>query len=144
MVPNGCSRGKTDLVARLLQAPTQINIVAGGSENWIKASNLLQRRSAKRHVAARYMLGKPIVNILPLEEGETITKRELLNLPARNIIHRLYHQEDIRLFMDNHNALLNGNATLGVNRVNATAARDSLDNVSAMISGIQAPAAAVR
>jgi len=52
-------------------------------------------------------------------------------------------QEDIRLFMDNHNALLNGNATLGVNRVNATAARDSLDNVSAMISGIQAPAAAV-
>jgi molecular chaperone Hsp33 len=30
--------------------------------------------------------------------GETITKRELLNLPARNIIHRLYHQEDIRLF----------------------------------------------
>ncbi|UCD69725.1 MAG: Hsp33 family molecular chaperone HslO [Betaproteobacteria bacterium] len=30
--------------------------------------------------------------------GETITKRELLNLPARDIIHRLYHQEDIRLF----------------------------------------------
>lgn len=30
--------------------------------------------------------------------GETITKRELLDLPARNIIHRLYHQEDIRLF----------------------------------------------
>ena len=30
--------------------------------------------------------------------GETITKRELLDLPARNIIHRLYHQEDIRVF----------------------------------------------
>jgi molecular chaperone Hsp33 len=30
--------------------------------------------------------------------GETITKQELLTLPARDIIHRLYHQEDIRLF----------------------------------------------
>ena len=30
--------------------------------------------------------------------GETITPRELLDLPARTIIHRLYHQEDIRLF----------------------------------------------
>ncbi|HUU71889.1 MAG TPA: Hsp33 family molecular chaperone HslO [Burkholderiales bacterium] len=32
--------------------------------------------------------------------GETITQRELLDLPARDIIHRLYHQEDIRLFED--------------------------------------------
>jgi len=32
--------------------------------------------------------------------GETITQRELLDLPARDIIHRLYHQEDIRLFDD--------------------------------------------
>ena len=30
--------------------------------------------------------------------GETITEQELLTLPARDIIHRLYHQEDIRLF----------------------------------------------
>jgi molecular chaperone Hsp33 len=30
--------------------------------------------------------------------GETITKQELLTLPARDIIHRLYHQEDVRLF----------------------------------------------
>ena len=30
--------------------------------------------------------------------GETITKKELLTLPARDIIHRLYHEEDIRLF----------------------------------------------
>ena len=30
--------------------------------------------------------------------GETITSDELLTLPARDIIHRLYHQEDIRLF----------------------------------------------
>jgi len=30
--------------------------------------------------------------------GETITKQELLTLPARDIIHRLYHEEDIRLF----------------------------------------------
>jgi molecular chaperone Hsp33 len=30
--------------------------------------------------------------------GETITQRELLDLPAHNIIHRLYHEEDIRLF----------------------------------------------
>ena len=30
--------------------------------------------------------------------GETITARDLLELPARSIIHRLYHEEDIRLF----------------------------------------------
>jgi molecular chaperone Hsp33 len=30
--------------------------------------------------------------------GETITDKELLTLSARDIIHRLYHQEDIRLF----------------------------------------------
>ena len=30
--------------------------------------------------------------------GETISNKELLTLSARDIIHRLYHQEDIRLF----------------------------------------------
>lgn len=30
--------------------------------------------------------------------GATLTPHELLNLPARDIIHRLYHEEDIRLF----------------------------------------------
>lgn len=30
--------------------------------------------------------------------GATLTPQELLNLPAREIIHRLYHEEDIRLF----------------------------------------------
>ena len=30
--------------------------------------------------------------------GSTLTPQELLNLPARDIIHRLYHEEDIRLF----------------------------------------------
>jgi molecular chaperone Hsp33 len=29
---------------------------------------------------------------------QTVTPAELLQLPAREIIHRLYHQEDIRLF----------------------------------------------
>jgi molecular chaperone Hsp33 len=30
--------------------------------------------------------------------GSTVTRDELLHLPAREIIHRLYHEEDIRLF----------------------------------------------
>jgi molecular chaperone Hsp33 len=30
--------------------------------------------------------------------GETITAQELLRLPARDIVHRLYHEEDVRLF----------------------------------------------
>ena len=30
--------------------------------------------------------------------GETVTTRELLALPARQIVHRLYHEEDIRVF----------------------------------------------
>ena len=30
--------------------------------------------------------------------AETLTAPELLELPARNLLHRLYHQEDIRLF----------------------------------------------
>jgi molecular chaperone Hsp33 len=30
--------------------------------------------------------------------GKTITRNELLDLPAREIVHRLYHEEDIRIF----------------------------------------------
>lgn len=30
--------------------------------------------------------------------AETITAQELLRLPARDIVHRLYHEEDVRLF----------------------------------------------
>jgi molecular chaperone Hsp33 len=30
--------------------------------------------------------------------AETLTEPELLELPARNLLHRLYHEEDIRLF----------------------------------------------
>jgi molecular chaperone Hsp33 len=30
--------------------------------------------------------------------GSTITRHELLELPAREILHRLYHEEDVRLF----------------------------------------------
>jgi molecular chaperone Hsp33 len=30
--------------------------------------------------------------------GETITAQELLRLPARDIVHRLYHEEDVRVF----------------------------------------------
>jgi len=30
--------------------------------------------------------------------GETVTTQELLALPARQIVHRLYHEEDIRVF----------------------------------------------
>lgn len=30
--------------------------------------------------------------------GETITANELLQLPAQDIVHRLYHEEDVRLF----------------------------------------------
>jgi len=30
--------------------------------------------------------------------GETIRREELLSLPAREIIRRLYHQEDVRVF----------------------------------------------
>jgi molecular chaperone Hsp33 len=30
--------------------------------------------------------------------SETVTDRELLNLPARQIIHRLFHEEDVRVF----------------------------------------------
>jgi molecular chaperone Hsp33 len=30
--------------------------------------------------------------------GETITSQELLRLPARDIVHRLYHEEDVRIF----------------------------------------------
>ncbi|HWQ37793.1 MAG TPA: Hsp33 family molecular chaperone HslO [Burkholderiales bacterium] len=30
--------------------------------------------------------------------GETITAQELLRLPAQDIVHRLYHEEDVRLF----------------------------------------------
>jgi molecular chaperone Hsp33 len=30
--------------------------------------------------------------------GSTITREELLALPVREIVHRLYHEEDIRLF----------------------------------------------
>lgn len=33
--------------------------------------------------------------------GSTITREEILHLPVREIVHRLYHEEDIRLFEGN-------------------------------------------
>ena len=34
----------------------------------------------------------------PAPPGATIPRDELLDLPARDILHRLYHEEDLRVF----------------------------------------------
>jgi len=87
------------------------NTVSEALENYLIRSEQLQSRiwlAADTQQAAGMLLQK-----LPDEQSEyedsdmwarasllgaTLTPHELLNLPARDIIHRLYHEEDIRLF----------------------------------------------
>ena len=42
--------------------------------------------------------GGALKDVPPSELAATLTRTELLDLPARKVLHRLYHQEDIRLF----------------------------------------------
>jgi molecular chaperone Hsp33 len=83
--------------------------VAASLEHYMQTSEQLDTRlwlAAGEHRAAGLLLQKLPAQDEPDEDSwnratklaETITEPELLGLPARNLVHRLYHQEDIRLF----------------------------------------------
>ncbi|MBU1692128.1 MAG: Hsp33 family molecular chaperone HslO [Gammaproteobacteria bacterium] len=83
--------------------------VAAVLENYMQRSEQLDTRiwlAADSHGAAGMLLQKmpdgPEADTdawnRAVHFGATIKSRELLDLPAREIIHRLYHEEDIRLF----------------------------------------------
>ena len=83
--------------------------VAAVLENYMKRSEQLDTRiwlAADSHCAAGLLLQKmpdsPEADMdawnRAVHLGATVKPRELLDLPAREIIHRLYHEEDIRLF----------------------------------------------
>src|SRR4051812_23522394 len=83
--------------------------VAASLEHYMQTSEQLDTRlwlAAGEHRAAGLLLQKLPAQDEPDEDSwnratklaETITDPELLGLPARNLVHRLYHQEDIRLF----------------------------------------------
>ena len=83
--------------------------VAAVLENYMQRSEQLDTRiwlAADSHGAAGMLLQKmpdsPEADTDAWNRavllGATVRPRELLDLPAREIIHRLYHEEDIRLF----------------------------------------------
>jgi molecular chaperone Hsp33 len=83
--------------------------VAASLEHYMRTSEQLDTRlwlAAGDERAAGLLLQKLPAREEPDEDSwnrattlaETITEPELLALPARNLLHRLYHQEDIRLF----------------------------------------------
>jgi hypothetical protein len=51
---------KAEAPASLLQAPANINVVAGDAENRVEASDRFQTGPAKRHVAPGQMLGNSV------------------------------------------------------------------------------------
>jgi molecular chaperone Hsp33 len=83
--------------------------VAAVLENYMQRSEQLDTRiwlASDSHGAAGLLLQKmpdsPEADTdawnRAVHLGATVKPRELLDLPAREIIHRLYHEEDIRLF----------------------------------------------
>jgi len=83
--------------------------VAASLEHYMQTSEQLDTRlwlAAGHERAACLLLQKLPAREEPDEDSwnratklaETITEPELLGLPARNLLRRLYHQEDIRLF----------------------------------------------
>jgi molecular chaperone Hsp33 len=83
--------------------------VAASLEHYMQTSEQLDTRlwlAAGEQRAAGLLLQKLPAREEPDEDSwnratklaETITEPELLQLPARNLLHRLYHEEDIRLF----------------------------------------------
>ena len=87
------------------------NTVSEALENYLIRSEQLDSRiwlAADNQQAAGMLLQKLPRDQIEEEDSDmwvrasllaaTLTSQELLNLPARDIIHRLYHEEDIRLF----------------------------------------------
>ncbi|HEV7803974.1 MAG TPA: Hsp33 family molecular chaperone HslO [Burkholderiales bacterium] len=83
--------------------------VAASLEHYMRSSEQLDTRlwlAAGEQSAAGLLLQKLPEQDEPDEDSwnrvttlaETLTQPELLALPARKLLHRLYHQEDIRLF----------------------------------------------
>ncbi len=83
--------------------------VAEAFENYFARSEQIATRlwlAADAHQAAGMLLQRlpddPYADdeawVRAVHLGSTITRHELLALPVREIIHRLYHEEDIRLF----------------------------------------------
>src|SRR5262245_40478942 len=61
MVPDDGPRAKRNRLIADQQLPADIDVVARGAMGVIKAADFQQRVSAKRHVAARDMLGRLVV-----------------------------------------------------------------------------------
>ncbi len=83
--------------------------VAAAFENYFTRSEQLDTRlwlASDTHQAAGMLLQRMPDSLLTDDDawqravhlGSTITRQELLALPVQEIIHRLYHEEDIRLF----------------------------------------------
>jgi molecular chaperone Hsp33 len=83
--------------------------VAASLEHYMQNSEQLETRlwlAAGEERVAGLLLQKLPAREEPDEDSwnratkiaETVTRPELLSLPVRNLLHRLYHQEDIRLF----------------------------------------------
>jgi molecular chaperone Hsp33 len=79
-----------DYMARSEQLDTRLWLAADGNQT---AGMLLQKMPGADHEDMDPDAWRRAVNL-----ASTLTRKELLGLPALQIIHRLYHEEDIRAF----------------------------------------------
>src|SRR5208337_5585175 len=59
-VPDKGGGGESNLVARVLQAPAQVDIVAGGTIDRVEQTHIDQVLAPERHVATGDVLGLPV------------------------------------------------------------------------------------
>src|SRR6266446_10312820 len=78
-MPDNGRRTESKGPAFLLQAPTDIHVIASHSELWIKAANRLQGRHTKSHIASR--------NVFRFTVGQ-----QNMNGPARGVRHTISDQ----------------------------------------------------
>lgn len=60
-VPDEGTRHEAEPEARVPQPPTEVHIISGGVELWVKATDCLKRRAGDGEIAAREMLGLLVV-----------------------------------------------------------------------------------
>jgi hypothetical protein len=78
----GCGR-EADVVARVKQSPTDIDVVSGCGENGVESIELLQHRLAECHVAPGHVLG-------------TVVRDEDVYRPSRSLIDRALGERGVR------------------------------------------------
>src|SRR5207249_3657736 len=95
VMPNHGGGTEPDAVAVFEQAPTNVHVISSGSKDRVKAADVLQRLLTETHIAARYMLGKLVIeHYLSWTTGRAVHALSHPVVVARNQV-RSAHADDI-------------------------------------------------